>query len=297
MARKRKGDVIDGVILLDKSVGLTSNALLQKVKRLFNAQKAGHTGSLDPFATGILPICLGQATKLSQFLLEANKRYTFHAKLGETSTTGDVEGELTQIATKEITQNITIEQIQEVINGFMGQISQIPPMYSALKKDGQPLYKLAREGITIEREPRNITIFELNIISYQDDILVCDILCSKGTYIRTLAEDIGNKLKCGAYLQQLRRTGFAHYDISRAYTFTDLEQHNDLKTLLSKSEEMIKDFPQTTLTNEEVQRFQQGQEVSKTIEDYKWLKIFYNEQFIGIAKSEGNQIKPKRLFV
>jgi tRNA pseudouridine55 synthase len=297
MARKRKGDVIDGVILLDKSVGLTSNALLQKVKRLFNAQKAGHTGSLDPFATGILPICLGQATKLSQFLLEANKRYTFHAKLGETSTTGDVEGELTQIATTEITQNITIEQIQEVINGFIGQISQIPPMYSALKKDGQPLYKLAREGITVERKPRDITIFELNIISYQENILVCDVLCSKGTYIRTLAEDIGNKLKCGAYLQQLRRTGFAHYDISRAHTFVDLEQHNNPKTLLSKSEEMIKDFPQTTLTNEEVQKFQQGQEVSKAIEDYKWLKIFYNERFIGIAKSEGNQIKPKRLFV
>ena len=294
MARKKKGDVIDGFILLDKNSGLTSNALLQKVKRLFNAQKAGHTGSLDPFATGILPICFGQATKLSQFLLNANKRYTFYAKLGQTSTTGDIEGELTENLS---TQNITIEKIQQVLNGFMGEISQIPPMYSALKKDGQPLYKLARQGITIERNARKITIFELNFISFENDILVCDVLCSKGTYIRTLAEDVGNKLGCGAYLQQLRRTGFAHFDILKTKTLEELEQHDNIKSLLSKSEEMIIDFPKTTITDEQKEKFIQGQTITQTITDYQYLKIFNQQNFIGMAQSENNIIKPKRLFV
>ncbi len=294
MARKRKGEVIDGVILLDKISGLTSNALLQKVKRLFNAQKAGHTGSLDPFATGILPICLGQATKLSQFLLNANKRYIFYAKLGETSSTGDIEGERTQIAS---TQNISREQIIETLKDFMGKISQIPPMYSALKKDGQPLYKLARQGITIERKAREITIFELNFISFETDILVCEVLCSKGTYIRTLAEDIGNKLGCGAYLQKLRRTGFAHYDISQTHTLGQLEQHDNIKSLLKNSEEMIVDFPRTDINDEQYQRFIQGQSIAQTIENYEHLKIFNHQKFIGIAQSENNIIKPKRLFI
>lgn len=294
MARKKKGDIIDGVILLDKNSGLTSNRLLQKVKHLFNAQKAGHTGSLDPFATGILPICLGQATKLSQFLLNANKRYTFYAKLGETSTTGDIEGECTQIGK---TKNISNEQIKETIKDFIGEISQIPPMYSALKKDGQPLYKLARQGITIERKSRKITIFELNFISFKNDILVCDVLCSKGTYIRTLAEDIGYKLGCGAYLQQLRRTGFAHYDITKTHTLEALEQHDNIKSLLTKSEEMIKNFPATTITDEQKEKIIQGQTITQEISNYQHLKIFNKEQFIGIAQSENNIIKPKRLFI
>ncbi|SFV65882.1 tRNA pseudouridine synthase B [hydrothermal vent metagenome] len=297
MAKNKKGIIIDAVVLLDKPKGISSNAILQKVKRLFNAQKAGHTGSLDPIATGILPICLGQATKLSQFLLNANKRYTFYAQLGATSTTGDIEGEITSI-NKPL--DFSKEQIIQVLSEFTGEISQIPPMYSALKKDGQPLYKLARENITIERQPRNITIFEINFIEYKNNILVCDVLCSKGTYIRTLAEDIAKKLGSGAYLKALQRTEFAHYKLKDAYQFSQLEElkdNNNLMSCLSKTEDMIINFPSLEISNDELREIKFGRTITKDIPDYKWLKLFCANQFIGIAQSTDNIVQPKRLFI
>lgn len=202
--RNPKGRDINGIVLLDKDTGLSSNAALQKVKRLFFAKKAGHTGSLDPLASGILPICLGQATKVAQFLLDDDKRYFVRGKLGEITDTGDCEGVVTK--TQEYT-HLDEAIIKQVAMSFVGDILQVPPMYSALKKDGQPLYKLARQGIEIERPARPVTIHAIEFISYEKGVVTLDVSCSKGTYIRSLIQDIGDTLGCGAHVIELRRTG------------------------------------------------------------------------------------------
>ncbi len=206
--RTPKGRPISGILLLDKPLGISSNAALQQVKRLFHAQKAGHTGSLDNLATGLLPICLGEATKISSYLLDADKHYRALCKLGETTTTADAEGEILQIRSVE---NVSLQQIQALVPQFSGEIQQIPPMYSALKRNGQPLYKLAREGKTVEREARTLTIYSLDILNFTAPWLEIEVRCSKGTYIRTLAEDIGEALGCGAHIQQLRRLGVGSF--------------------------------------------------------------------------------------
>lgn len=220
MARKRKGRAIDGVILLDKPQGMTSNFALQKVRRLFGAQKAGHTGSLDPLATGVLPICLGEATKFSRYLLDANKGYFTTAKLGDIRTTSDSEGECVKL---QDVPPLTVQQIQDVLFKFTGPIDQVPTMYSALKYQGKPLYEYARQGITIDRPSRPITIFELELMSQRSDELDLKVACSKGTYIRTLVEDIGQSIGCGAHVSMLRRYQAGHFELSQTVTMEQLE--------------------------------------------------------------------------
>src|SRR5579862_9142002 len=212
---------IHGILLLDKPLGMTSNAALQKVKRLFNAKKAGHTGSLDPLATGMLPICFGEATKFSQFLLESDKCYQVEAKLGVKTRTGDAEGEV--IAVKPV-MDLTCERLEAVLSQFVGQIQQIPPMYSALKIQGKPLYELARQGIEIPREARSVQIYRLQLIDFQAETLKFEVQCSKGTYVRTLVEDIGELLGCGAHVSALRRTVVLPYNEIKMYTLDALEE-------------------------------------------------------------------------
>lgn len=211
---------IDGIFLLDKPLNLTSNAALQRVKRLFNAKKAGHTGSLDPLATGMLPICLGEATKVSQFLLDSEKIYRGTATLGIKTTTGDAEGE---VMIERNIPTITSEQLTKIFTQFTGTLQQIPPMFSAIKYQGKPLYTLARRGIEIKREPRTIQIHSLKLIHHTTNTFEFEVHCSKGTYVRTLVEDIGEKLNCGAHLSTLRRLAVIPYEKSNMLTLDQLE--------------------------------------------------------------------------
>ncbi|MCG8011081.1 MAG: tRNA pseudouridine(55) synthase TruB, partial [Candidatus Thiodiazotropha weberae] len=201
--RRNRGRNINGVLLLDKPQGMTSNKALQEVKFLYKAAKAGHTGSLDPLATGLLPICFGEATKLSAFLLDADKRYLVKVKLGETTTTADAEGDVVETSDP---SGVTEDALRETMAEFLGEQQQLPPMYSAIKHNGERLYKLARQGIEVEREPRTIHIHGIDLLSFDLPEFEMDVRCSKGTYVRTLAEDIGKRLGCGAYVSGLRRT-------------------------------------------------------------------------------------------
>ncbi len=300
--RNAKGRDINGIVLLDKDTGLSSNAALQKVKRLFFAKKAGHTGSLDPLASGILPICLGQATKVAQFLLDDDKRYFVRGKLGEISDTGDCEGKIIKTQTF---GHVTEPQIIDVVMSFKGDILQIPPMYSALKKDGQPLYKLARQGIEIERPARPVTIHSIDFISYEQGVLTLDVSCSKGTYIRSLIQDIGDKLGCGAHVVELRRTGFAHIDISEAIKFSDLEAlagdgYEQLDAHIFLSENMLPNIESFTLNAAQTVDITYGRSIICNQQDLSYkLKLFDDQkQFIGIGElSEDGVIRPKRLFI
>ena len=210
---------INGVLLLDKPTGLTSNGALQRAKRLFEAEKAGHTGTLDPFASGLLPICLGEATKFSQFLLDADKAYRAEIRLGVRTTTADPEGEV--IETRPVA--VTLEQVQAVLPRFLGEIMQVPPMHSALKRDGKPLYEYARKGIELERAPRAVRVDEIVVESLAGDVLTAVVRCGKGLYVRTLAEDIGAALGCGAYLQALRRLVVGPFRLEEAVGLPELE--------------------------------------------------------------------------
>ena len=296
----QKGRDISGVVLLDKILGISSNKALQQVKRLFKAKKAGHTGSLDPLATGILPICLGQATKLSQFLLQANKRYVATGQLGKQTTTADAEGQV--INTQDYT-HITRQSIETILSKFRGDIWQIPPMYSALKKDGQPLYKLARQGKTIKRAPRLITIYQLDLLDYQAGVFKVDVLCSKGTYIRTLIEDIAHALHNIAYVKTLRRTEFAHYAIGDSKTFNDLETNLlNLDDDILPIEAILPQYQSITLTDNQVQDIQYGRRIIyhiKMIENEEMMiKLLTPKgQFLAMAIYDNGVISPKRLLL
>lgn len=251
---------VHGVLLLDKPVGWSSNDALIKAKRLLNAQKAGHTGTLDPFATGLLPLCFGEATKFSQDLLEADKAYEAVVHLGLVTTTGDTEGEV--IETREV--NVSLLQIEQVLQVFRGEIAQVPPMHSALKRDGKPLYEYARAGITLEREARRVTIHRLELIDYQAPLLRIRVLCSKGTYIRVLGEDIGAVLGCGAHLQQLRRTAVGPLDLNGSVTleqFTAFEEAQRTRALLPL-DGLLMSFPAVVLSDTLTQRFLHGQRLA-----------------------------------
>lgn len=211
---------IDGILILDKPMGLSSNQALQQLRRLYRARKAGHCGSLDPLASGVLPVCLGQATKFSSYLLGAHKTYRACCRLGQTTTTGDAEGEV--IDRRPVA--VDPQQLTRVLQQFVGQIEQVPPMYSALKHQGRRLYQLAREGKEVEREPRRVEIFELELLAFEGDSLEIEVCCSKGTYIRTLAEDIGKSLGCGAYLTALRRTAVDSLQEKNSFTLARLQQ-------------------------------------------------------------------------
>lgn len=219
MAKRRKGRAINGVLLLDKPHGLSSNHALQTVKRIYFAQKAGHTGALDPLATGMLPICLGEGTKFSQFLLDTDKTYQVTAKLGIRTTTSDAGGEV--VSEKEV--NVSDEQLSEALDSFRGTTKQTPSMYSALKYQGKPLYKYAREGIEVPRESRDITVFSLELLRFEHEEVELNIHVSKGTYIRTIVDDLGELLGCGAHVSDLRRLAVGDYPVDKMVTLSQLE--------------------------------------------------------------------------
>ena len=255
---KRVRDLVDGVLLLDKPVGLSSNDALIKAKRVLNAKKAGHTGTLDPFATGLLPLCFGEATKFSQDLLEADNSYDTTVHLGITTNTGDTEGE--SIATCDV--NVTQEQIDAVLAQFRGPIMQVPPMYSALKRDGKAYYEYAREGITLEREARPVTILDLTFVEYSAPFLKLSVTCTKGTYIRVLGEDIGNALGCGGHLTALRRTRVGALTVDGMVTLETIGSHPAPTELLAPVDALLSSFPAILLTDELAKRFLQGQRLA-----------------------------------
>ena len=300
MARRKKGNDVNGILLLDKPLGSSSNAALQKVRYLFSAKKAGHTGSLDPLATGVLPICFGEASKVTSFLLDANKSYTCIAQLGETTTTGDKEGDVLQV--HEV-KTFSTEDIEAVLNKFRGDITQVPPMYSALKHNGQPLYKLARQGIEIKRKERAVTIFELILLAQSDDTITLQIKCSKGTYIRTLAQDIGEALGCGAHLSMLRRTDVEPFDCNTIYSIEDIEKlvnskEQQLEDILLPIDSALPHHPSLILSDEELKRIQHGLKVSRRdIPDSQIIRLYSEQQlFIGIGRLASNkQLTARRL--
>ncbi|MCV6636221.1 tRNA pseudouridine(55) synthase TruB [Candidatus Albibeggiatoa sp. nov. NOAA] len=298
MARRRKGRNVHGILLLNKPTGMTSNKILQKVKHLYNANKAGHTGSLDPLATGLLPLCLGEATKVSHFLLDVDKRYVAECHLGVTTITADSEGEILQ---ERPIDGVSTEQIEQVVQQFIGEQMQLPPMYSALKHQGQPLYKLARKGQTVEREARPITIFDIKIIDISLPKIVIDVHCSKGTYIRTLAEDIGEALGCGAHISALHRSEVGHYqDMIDFDTLQEIatQGFEALDELLIPIDTALPHLPALHLTDELSFYIRQGQAVQAPQAPTEGLiKLFTAEQtFIGIGHVlEDGRIAPKRL--
>ena len=297
--RNKKGRDIDGVLILDKAPGQSSNHALQEIKRLFGANKAGHTGSLDPLASGLLPICLGQSTKVAQFLLDDDKRYFVKGKLGEISDTGDSDGEISMYKS---TKGVDEAAVKETLKRYTGVISQIPPMYSALKKNGIPLYKLARKGIEIERQPREISIYEIKFISLEDDIVSLEVSCSKGTYIRTLIEDIGRDLNCGGHVVELRRIGFAHLNITQSRSFEELKKMSldELDKLLLGSDEMLPSLKSIYLDYDQSSDIKSGRKIKcNELSATQKVKLYdFEKNFIGIG--EGNslsELAPKRLFV
>ena len=299
MSRPRKrGRDIDGVFLLDKPQGMSSNDIMQKVKRVFQANKAGHTGALDPLATGMLPICLGEATKFSQFLLDADKRYVVTAKLGERTDTSDAEGQV--VETRPV--NVETSQILTALEQFRGDILQVPTMFSALKHNGKPLYEYARAGITVEREARPITIFELNFIEYQAPFLTLEVHCSKGTYIRTLVDDLGEVLGCGAQVTVLRRTAVADYPTEKMMTWDALQalaEQGDLDQHLLPIDTAVSKLPALKLNAEQSKGIGFGQRV-KFANEAKLrgqVRLFSDKNiFLGVALiDDNNVIRPQRL--
>ena len=296
---------VHGILLLDKPIGLTSNAVLQRVKRLFKAKKAGHTGSLDPIASGMLPICFGEGTKFSQFLLSSDKSYHVIAKLGEQTTTGDSEGKV--IATT-VVENLMRARVEQVINQYVGTIEQIPPMFSAIKYKGKPLYKLARQGIEVERVARPVTIFSIQLESIEADFITLQVHCSKGTYIRTLIEDIGRDLGYGAHVIGLRRLSVHPYHDGKMYTLADLEalasQHLDtLTACLLPLASSVTTFPMVSLPLTSVFYLRTGQAIrtaslpTNLSKDQTFVSLYdENNQFLGVGEvTSDGRVKPYRL--
>lgn len=290
-----------GILLLDKPPGMTSNRALQKVKHLFKAKKAGHTGSLDPIATGMLPICFGEATKFSQFLLESDKSYHVVAKLGVQTTTGDCEGEI--IATHPII-GVTEQRIKKVMAKFQGEIEQIPPMFSAIKYKGKPLYALARQGIQVDRKPRRVKIFSISLDKFDHDQFTLSVHCSKGTYIRTLVEDIGKELGCGAHVSQLRRLTVMPYGNALMYTLSALEVIGEqvgnvgLYSCLLPVETAVQVFPAVKLSTSATFYIRMGQPVRTTfLLDSSMVRLLSeDERFLGVGEvMPDGRVKPRRL--
>jgi tRNA pseudouridine55 synthase len=303
--RGRKGRDISGILLLDKPAGITSNTALQVVKRLFDACKAGHTGSLDPLATGVLPLCFGEATKFSQFLLDADKRYQATFKLGVITDSGDADGKV--LETRPVPE-ISDLKLESVLENYRGKISQIPSMFSALKVNGQPLYKLARQGIEIERKSRIVMIHELRVLERDEDKITVDVQCTKGTYVRTLAEDIGLELGCGAHVVELRRLAAGPYTVDETVSMEQLkvlaEDKAQLDGKLQPVSSAVQDWPQVELTEVTASYIRQGQPVQiANAPTTGWVSIFsesddLNEEFIGVGEvMDDGRIAPRRLVV
>lgn len=306
---RRRGRDVHGVFLLDKHEGASSNDVLQKVKRLFHANKAGHTGALDPLATGMLPICLGEATKFSQFLLDSDKRYRVIARLGERTDTSDADGNIVE------TRPVTFDQaaLYAALESFRGDTFQVPTMFSALKYQGRKLYEYAREGITVPREARPITVFELQFIRWEGDELELEIHVSKGTYIRTIIDDLGEKLGCGAHVIMLRRLQVAKYPIERMITFEQLQamaaeanaaetpDYSALDALLLPMDSPAEEFPIVNLLPSVAAYFKQGMPVqAANAPEQGLVRVTEGDEhkFIGMAEiAEDGRVAPRRLVV
>jgi tRNA pseudouridine55 synthase len=297
LSRRKSGRNIHGILLLDKRLGVSSNRALQEVKRLFNANKAGHTGSLDPLATGLLPLCFGEATKVSAMMLDDNKRYQVVIKLGVMTDTGDAEGKV--IEEKPVPE-LSLAEIESCLHSFTGEIDQVPPMYSALKHNGRKLYELAREGKTIERKARRITIFDMQLLHATADSLKLDVFCSKGTYIRSLAEDIGHYLGCGGTVTELRRIQAGQFNIEHAFTIEQL-QEMDLEALtncLIDVDKPLDTIPAIELSTKQASLVRHGQQIETEIEANQGMVRMYSEQvFLGLGEMLLNgKLVPKKIF-
>ncbi|UCV17289.1 tRNA pseudouridine(55) synthase TruB [Ferribacterium limneticum] len=294
MQVKKTWKQVDGVLLLDKPIGLTSNDALQKARRLFSAAKGGHTGTLDPLATGLLPLCFGEATKFSADLLDADKTYEAVLKLGVTTDSGDAEGKVTATSTV----NTEKAAILKLLPQFTGDIQQIPPMHSALKRDGRPLYELARQGIEVEREARAVTIYAIDLLDFAGDSLTLRVACSKGTYIRVLAADIGAVLGCGAHLTALRRTRVGDLELDGAVTLAELEGLDEAgrMTRLKPVDALLLTLPILTVEGEAAQRFSHGNPVDLPPGLSGKIRVYENGKLIGIGEpGSGDRLWPKRL--
>ncbi len=309
----RRGFALDGVLLLDKPEGLSSNHALQRSRRILNARKGGHTGTLDPFATGLMVLCFGEATKFSADMFHADKSYLADVRLGEETDTGDRTGLPVTFEGQDVSKVVGEAEVQEVLSRFAGTIEQIPPMYSALKRDGKPLYEYARQGIELEREPRQVTIYAIRLLSFSGDSLSMEVSCSKGTYIRTLAQDIGRALGCGAHLTALRRSRTAGFDLASAVTLEQLEALPDPVGALLPIEALLDPLSIVQLDSEATKKFVQGQKVKPETtvragtEDAvgvaesadrltERVRVHAPDgRFLGTARCDGGWLQPDRL--
>jgi len=300
--RRRRVRNISGIVVLDKANGLSSNAALQEVKRLYEANKAGHTGSLDPLATGVLPVCLGEATKVSQFLLDSDKCYRARIKLGIRTDTGDSEGSIIE---RNAGISVSRKAIERALTKFKGEIEQVPPMHSAIKMNGVPLYKLARKGIAVEREPRLVTLYQVCLVEFVNSELELEISCSKGTYIRTIADDLGQELGCGAHVIELRRTQagvFTEKDSISAEELA-LEKENSgldkIDQFLIPMDRAIQDLPEVNLPSITASHVKNGQAVLvRHLPKNGLVRMYEDEQFIGIGSiDDDGKVAPRRLII
>jgi len=294
---------IDGVVLLDKPAGMSSQGAVTAVKRAFNADKAGHTGTLDPMATGLLPICLGEATKYSQDLLEADKTYIAQVKFGSRTDTGDAEGQIIEelplpVFTSEADFKSALDTL---LPKFTGPISQVPPMYSALKRDGKPLYEYARAGVELERTPRDITIHSIRWTAFNWPEATLEVSCSKGTYIRVLAEDIGNALGCGAHLVGLRRTEVGHLNLEQSFSIESIQGgFKNTADFILPVDALLQTLPHLTVDEQQAKRLEMGQRVPLNLPPIEALVRIYRataapHNFIGTADWRSGVLHPKRL--
>ena len=305
MPLNRKGRQLTGIFLLDKEKGVSSNKALQQTKHLFGADKAGHTGSLDPLATGVLPICFGQATKFSRFLLDAEKSYETTIRLGITTESGDAEA---RVVKKRPTGFLNMDRVESVLKMYRGKTQQIPPMFSALKVDGERLYKLARKGITIEREPRDIEIFELNLLSLTGNEAKLFIRCSKGTYVRTLVEDIGESLGCGAHVTELRRLQVASFTIRDCFTLDSIQglrkKYELLDARLLPVDSALADWPRIFVPEESRISLRHGKTIFvESLAPLGLVTIYAKNsnrraEFLGIGEFRANGcLLPKKILI
>jgi tRNA pseudouridine55 synthase len=302
MARRRRGRNISGVLVVDKPQGISSSDAVQRAKRLFDAQKVGHTGALDPLATGVLPLCFGEATKFSQYLLSSDKKYWARLQLGVATDSGDSDGKV--ISTRPV-ENVDAARVEDALRFFRGEIDQVPSMFSAIKHQGQPLYKLARQGISIEREARRVTIFSNELVALSGDRLELEIHCSKGTYVRTIAEELGEVLGCGAHVIALRRRAAGPYDETDLVTFDELEaarENGTLDSLLQPVSSAVREWPEVRLTDNTAYYLKQGQPVIvPQAPSSGWVRLAEilddeTSRFLGVGEIlDDGRVAPRRL--
>lgn len=302
MSRRRKGRDVNGILVIDKPIGLTSNGILQQVKHLFGAAKAGHTGALDPLATGVLPLCFGEATKFSQMMLDSDKAYVATARMGVTTETGDSEGKI--VLEQAVPSDLTEARLESVLEAFRGDIQQVPSMYSALKHKGKPLYEYAREGIEIERPARPVMIYELRLLALRENEFDISVSCTKGTYIRSLVEDIGQALGCGAHVIALRRTMASGFTLEQTHTIDELEairsRDESLDVLLVEPDAALSMFPSLELESDRLRSILNGQPVRMSDQAVTGpVRLYGGDRFVGLGEgiSDDGDIKivPRRL--